>query len=1248
MSPTGQVLLNAQKSDLTKMGFSNDLAKKVEQHLKVARQAQALKENKISPAAAAASTPLVDGPSAQEVDLATDPGPSGPKPRGRGRPLKSHQQSRLSQRLEVASQAEDAAASDEEEPAAAAAGKDDDDSSDYEEDAEDPASPDVGRRRTRQRSSRVAAVQRAQGHIKTVEKEILLEDNEDDEEENVASDSSSDEEEVAPAATRRGGRGGRATARGRTTTTAAAVEEVVEEEEEEIDDRPEEPDDGVHHRNGHKWEDAAREGLEDILKQLSFDTLKHIVDEELFGNPMHFYKYRTKDRYGDMQTKTRSRGYVAQKIVKQLLDGWLQSGKAEDGGTTPEGVDDLLDKYVPEQYVVAYLNNILLKRFATPPKISDTRRLLWRLWCTPVPTEGPDMASLGQITFPVVRIGAFLREYWDDIVECWEDPETKPFMTTLRMNAAFRKQDDLIAEYEMSVATAQARAAAGYGGSAAVNGVKPDPDAIGNNNIGGMPSSGGNAPQREIVFEETNDDDPHDWDDLFEQLLNMQGRMNISIQWRLDIRKMKLFGEVVVDLKGTKGDVLVQAAFDKKHADESHELVQIWLDKILQAMDHLQGSELLDTELEALNVAWDDAITDLEAKDVELTLDHPRTVDIRIFDQIMAGVENLERPMEAGVEADCRAHIALKLKPYQKRALSFLLREERAPAGTSRHLWLKVPLPGNQPGVECYMSPSLFQLYISKSPTATGIALGNTGGGGWQALEMGMGKTAVMIAGIIFNPVPDGWRNKRPWTPYNPEDYMLTKTENMPRGGTLVVVPTSLVRQWEIEIAKTLKNPDALSTLRWTDARRTNDCNEIALFDVVITTPQQVTKDATLSSIYWHRVVVDEAQLNAGSLMQSGILISTHRWIVSGTPCNSHPESLRPSLEFLRLGGYSDAQKHLPPALATVMRAVMCRYTKDGTIEGEKNLQLKALVEKNISCTLDDLDREDEKDLSRKAYMEFNQMVARGMKKAGCPPEATIEGLLANPVSLNTVAQHGHINTLAARRKMQEVRAVVAGGHPVIVPGEFKTNLRTGEEEAVYRYFQSKAQHVVACIVQVHTADPTAKVLVFSEYEETLKSIANILPEWDLGCRAIYGSTSAKKRGEDIEAFMTDPPTKIFLLVAKSAAVGITLTAANHVFICEPLLNPAVEAQAIGRSQRMGQEKQVTVHRMFTKDTIEERVRQFVARKHGGPSTEMASTAMAANPGAGEVQCNLADTHTLLKVDLGDSDDEEEDDMVIG
>lgn len=68
-----------------------------------------------------------------------------------------------------------------------------------------------------------------------------------------------------------------------------------------------------------------------------------------------------------------------------------------------------------------------------------------------------------------------------------------------------------------------------------------------------------------------------------------------------------------------------------------------------------------------------------------------------------------------------------------------------------------------------------------------------------------------------------------------------------------------------------------------------------------------------------------------------------------------------------------------------------------------------------------------------------------------------------------------------------------------------------------------------------------------------------------------------------LQAFQSDPPTTVFLLSMRSGAVGINLTAASHVFLLEPCINPALEEQAIGRAWRMGQTRKVVVKRFYVK-----------------------------------------------------------------
>ena len=80
------------------------------------------------------------------------------------------------------------------------------------------------------------------------------------------------------------------------------------------------------------------------------------------------------------------------------------------------------------------------------------------------------------------------------------------------------------------------------------------------------------------------------------------------------------------------------------------------------------------------------------------------------------------------------------------------------------------------------------------------------------------------------------------------------------------------------------------------------------------------------------------------------------------------------------------------------------------------------------------------------------------------------------------------------------------------------------------------------------------------------------------------------QRTKAIERFQTDASVAVFLLSCRSGAVGINLTAASHVFLMEPVLNPGIEVQAIGRAWRMGQTRNVSVKRFVVTGTVEERL----------------------------------------------------------
>lgn len=116
---------------------------------------------------------------------------------------------------------------------------------------------------------------------------------------------------------------------------------------------------------------------------------------------------------------------------------------------------------------------------------------------------------------------------------------------------------------------------------------------------------------------------------------------------------------------------------------------------------------------------------------------------------------------------------------------------------------------------------------------------------------------------------------------------------------------------------------------------------------------------------------------------------------------------------------------------------------------------------------------------------------------------------------------------------------------------------------------------------------------MFSQFISTLEWLKTRLMEEGFSYRTISGSMPLNQRAKAIAAFQGDPPTTVFLLSMRSGAVGINLTAASHVFLMEPMLSPALEAQAIGRAWRMGQTRAVKVVHFSMKNTVETQINEL-------------------------------------------------------
>ena len=93
------------------------------------------------------------------------------------------------------------------------------------------------------------------------------------------------------------------------------------------------------------------------------------------------------------------------------------------------------------------------------------------------------------------------------------------------------------------------------------------------------------------------------------------------------------------------------------------------------------------------------------------------------------------------------------------------------------------------------------------------------------------------------------------------------------------------------------------------------------------------------------------------------------------------------------------------------------------------------------------------------------------------------------------------------------------------------------------------------------------------------------------------GSTSATRQGKSHPSFQDDDSCSVFLISLKAGGVGLNLTAADYVYIVDPWWNPAVEQQAIDRTHRIGQTKNIFAYRMICKDTIEDKILQLQEKK---------------------------------------------------
>lgn len=373
---------------------------------------------------------------------------------------------------------------------------------------------------------------------------------------------------------------------------------------------------------------------------------------------------------------------------------------------------------------------------------------------------------------------------------------------------------------------------------------------------------------------------------------------------------------------------------------------------------------------------------------------------------------------------------------------------------------------------------------------------------------------------------------------------------------TLVVVPKSLVFNWQAEAAKFAPQ---LKVLNHTGTERAKETAEhFDEYDVILTTYGTLRNDAILfKDKQFDYIVLDEAQAiknaNTESSKAARLLRSDHKLALSGTPIENHLGELWSLFDFLNPGllgassvfGMSgnaarNPEEETKQVLSQALRPFILRRTK---AQVAKDLPPK--LEQTIYCEMEPA--------QAKLYDEIKQHYRNSL--------------------LGRIDRDG-----MNKSKMHILEALLrlrqAACHPGLLDPK-KTKAASAKLDVLFAQLEE-------------LADEGHKTLVFSQFTSFLAILREQLDKAKIPYEYLDGKT--RNRQEVVERFQTNPDSKLFLISLKAGGLGLNLTAADYVFLLDPWWNPAVEAQAIDRTHRIGQTKQVFAYRLITRGTVEEKV----------------------------------------------------------
>jgi SNF2 family DNA or RNA helicase len=342
--------------------------------------------------------------------------------------------------------------------------------------------------------------------------------------------------------------------------------------------------------------------------------------------------------------------------------------------------------------------------------------------------------------------------------------------------------------------------------------------------------------------------------------------------------------------------------------------------------------------------------------------------------------------------------------------------------------------------------------------------------------------------------------------------------------------------------------------------------------DVVITSFTLARKDAKLlSSVDWHRLVVDEAQniKNPKAEQTKAILKlpAQHRLALTGTPVENRLLDLWSIFNFLN-PGYLGKESQFRQSFE-----IPIQKNNDKT----RSTTLKQLVEPFILRRMK-TDPAIIKDLPDKVEQK---LYCNLTKEQASLYEATVKDIERQLQDAEGIQRKGLI--LATLLKLKQIC-----NHPM----QF---LQDGSD------FTPERSHKLSRLTEMITEviEQGESALIFTQFTEIGEALEKYVRQTlHYSTYYLHGGTHRNKREQMITAFQDpDSDPAIFILSLKAGGVGITLTKANHVFHFDRWWNPAVEDQATDRAFRIGQKKNVFVHKFLAIGTLEERIDQMIEDK---------------------------------------------------